>query len=202
LTAQRELLAFALFWEEHVSEIDYGPLAALVGTWRGDKGMDVSPEPDGTEENPYYETIVCEAAGDVTNAEAQTLVIVRYHQVVTRKSNDQVFHDQIGYWTWDRETGSVAQSVNIPRVVAVLAGGRYEGDPSAAEVVLEVRAGRGDPDWGIIESPFMRDRASTTAFEHRVAIRGDAMTYAETTTLEIYGRQFEHTDRNELTRER
>ena len=55
------------------SDIDYGPLAALIGTWQGDKGMDVSPEPDGIEENPYYETIVFEAAGDVTNAEAQTL---------------------------------------------------------------------------------------------------------------------------------
>jgi hypothetical protein len=55
-----------------VDDIDYGPLAALVGTWQGDKGMDVAPEPDGTEENPYYETIVFEAAGDVSNAETQT----------------------------------------------------------------------------------------------------------------------------------
>ena len=69
--------------------VDYGPLAGLVGTWKGDKGMDISPEPDGTEENPYYETIEFDAAGDVTNAESQTLAIVRYHQVVKRKSNDE-----------------------------------------------------------------------------------------------------------------
>ena len=48
-----------------------------------------------------YETITFEAAGDVTNAERQTLAVVRYHQVVRRKSNDEVFHDQVGYWTWD-----------------------------------------------------------------------------------------------------
>ncbi|MCZ6571374.1 MAG: heme-binding beta-barrel domain-containing protein [Deltaproteobacteria bacterium] len=180
--------------------IDYGPLAALIGTWQGDKGTDVSPEPDGTEENPYYETIVFEAAGDVTNAEAQTLAIVRYHQVVTRKSNNEVFHDQIGYWTWDPATKTIAQSVNIPRVVAVLAGGSFEGDASGSEVVLDVYAKKGDPDWGIIESPFMRDSASTVAFEHRVEVSGDCMSYSETTSLDIYGRKFDHTDTNELTR--
>ena len=182
------------------SDIGYGPLAALVGTWQGDKGMDVSPEPDGSEENPYYETIVFEAAGDVTNAESQTLAIVRYHQVVTRKSDDEVFHDQIGYWTWDAATKTIAQSVNIPRVVAVLAGGAFAGDVSASEIVLAVSAKKGDPDWGIIESPFMRDRASTLAFAHRVEVSGDRMNYRETTSLEIYGRKFEHTDANELTR--
>ena len=178
----------------------YGPLAALIGTWQGDKGMDVSPEPDGTEESPYYETIIFEAAGDVTNAEDQTLTIVRYHQVVTRKSNDEVFHDQIGYWTWDAASKTIAESVNIPRVVAVLAGGTFEGDVSGAEIVLEVAAKKNDPDWGIIESPFMRDRASTLAFEHRIQLAGDSMKYRELTTLEIYGRNFDHTDANELTR--
>ena len=37
--------------------VDYGPLSKLIGVWKGDKGMDIAPEPDGTEENPYYETI-------------------------------------------------------------------------------------------------------------------------------------------------
>ena len=47
-----------------IDGIDYGPLACLVGTWKGDKGMDVSPEPDGsTEESPYFETILFEAIG-------------------------------------------------------------------------------------------------------------------------------------------
>lgn len=182
------------------SDTDYGPLAALIGTWQGEHGTDVSPEPGGSEENPYYETIVFEAAGDVTNAETQTLAIVRYHQVVTRKSDDEVFHDQIGYWTWDPATRTIAQSVNIPRVVAVLAGGTFEANDGGSGIVLDVRATKGDPDWGIIESPFMRDRASTLVFEHRVEVRGDCMSYRETTSLDIYGRRFDHTDANELTR--
>ena len=202
-SVQRGMLASRSEGEVTMSaeSIDYGPLAALVGTWTGDKGIDISPEPEGTEENPYYETLVFEAAGNVTNAESQTLAIVRYHQVVSRKSNDEVFHDQVGYWTWDPASRTVAQSISIPRVVAVLAGGSFEtnaADPSST--VLEVRARKGDRDWGIIESPFMRDNASTVAFEHRIEIRGDRMSYAETTQLDIYGRKFDHTDSNELTR--
>jgi len=49
--------------------------------------MDISPGPDGQEENPYFETIIFAAAGEVKNAEEQVLAIVRYHQVVQRKSN-------------------------------------------------------------------------------------------------------------------
>ncbi len=184
-----------------VEDIDYGPLAALIGTWEGDKGMDIAPEPDdGVEESPYYETIVFEAAGDVTNAESQTLAIVRYHQVVFRKSNDEVFHDQIGYWTWDPATKTIAQSVNIPRAVALLAGGTFAGDAGAGTTILEVRAAKGDADWGILESPFMREKASTTAYTFRAEITGDAMRYAQSIMLDIYGRTFDHTDESELRR--
>ena len=181
-------------------DLDYGPLRGLIGTWQGDKGLDVSPEPDGTEESPYYETLVFEAAGDLKNAESQHLTLIRYHQVVSRKSNDEVFHDQVGYWMWDAENRTAIQSIAIPRAVCVLAGGRYEGDPGAGSTTVRVRAALGDPDWGIAQSPFMRDNASTLAFDHEVNIEPDRLSYSETTKLEIYGRTFDHTDANELTR--
>lgn len=47
-------------------EIDQGPLTGRIGTWEGDKGLDVAPEP----------------AGQVTNADSEVLSVVRYHQVV------------------------------------------------------------------------------------------------------------------------
>jgi len=184
-----------------IDGIDYGPLAALIGEWEGDKGMDISPEPDGTEENPYFETISCEAAGDVTNAESQTLVIVRYHQVVSRKSNGEVFHDQIGYWLWDAASGMLAHSIAIPRAVCVLAGGTLAPD-SSGPLVLKVAAKLGDADWGIVQSPFMRDNARTTAFSYEGTVDGDSFRYSETTSLEIYGRTFEHTDDSELVRKK
>jgi hypothetical protein len=109
-----------------VDDVDYRPLACLIGTWKGEEGMDVAPEPDGTEENPYDESIVYEACGDATNLEKQTLAILRYHQVVKRKSNDKVFHNETGYLTWDSESGTVTQSFAIPRGVAIVAGGTGE----------------------------------------------------------------------------
>jgi len=182
-----------------INGLDYGPIACLVGTWDGDKGMDISPEPDDIEKKPYYETISFEAIGDVTNAEKQTLAVIRYQQIVTRKSNDQVFHDQTGYWMWDSATGVVMQSISIPRAVTLLAGGKATVTDKCT--TLNVQAKLGDPDWGIVQSPFMRDNASTTAFELQLTVNKDAMSYSQTTFLDIYGKSsFDHTDRNKLTR--
>ncbi|MGE4158546.1 MAG: heme-binding beta-barrel domain-containing protein [Planctomycetota bacterium] len=179
--------------------INYGPLEALIGSWKGDKGMDVAPEPDGQADSPYFETLTFTPVGDVTNAEQQVLVALRYQQVVSRKSTGEVFHDQCGYWMWDAASGTVMQSLAIPRAVAVLAGGKWtpQAGPS---LVLEVKAGLMNPDWGVIQSPFMRDKAKTVAYRHKLTVEGTSLTYAETTNLDIYGRKFEHTDTNTLTR--
>jgi len=181
--------------------VNYGPLTQLIGTWEGDKGMDVAPEPDGTEKSPYYETIAYEAAGDVDNAETETLSVIYYRRTVTRKSNDEVFHDQTGYWTWDPVTGTVALSLTIPRAVCVLAGGTYAGEKNdKGATKLSVAATLGDKDWSVIQSPFMRDNASTESYSIELEVSDDKLRYKEITMLDIYGRAFEHTDRNILTK--
>jgi len=181
--------------------IDFGPLVRLVGVWKGDKGLDVAPEPEGSEENPYRETLTFEVVGDVTNAGTQTLAVVRYHQVVARKSNNEVFHDETGYWMWDAETDTVMHSLVIPRAVALLAGGTVAPADNRDELcVLSVSARLDDPDWGIVQSPFMRDNARTVEFRHDITIAGNTLSYKETTVLDIYGRRFDHTDENELQR--
>ena len=179
--------------------IDYGPLACLIGIWRGNEGMDIAPEPDDDEHNPYYETLTFEAAGDVTNAEKQTLSAVRYHQSVSRKSNDKVFHDQVGYWLWDPATGTVVQTLNIPRAVTLLAGGT--ANTGGGGTLFEVRAALGDAEWGIVQSPFMQKQARTIEFRHRMEVNGDRLSYRETTVLDIYGKRgYPHTDENRLRR--
>jgi methylamine---glutamate N-methyltransferase subunit C len=117
---------------------------------------------------------------------------------VSRKSNDQVFHDQTGYFMWDAATGTVMQSLLIPRAVGVVAGGKYATRPGP--VVLQVEAAIDNPDWGIVQAPFMRDNARTVAFRHRITVDGDSLAYDETTVLDIYGKRFDHTDTNRLTR--
>lgn len=181
-----------------MSECDYGPLEGLAGVWKGDKGLDIAPEPDGPEESPFYETITIVKVGDVDNAGSQVLTALRYHQVVSRKSNDTVFHDQTGYWIWDAERQLVMHSLQIPRAVSLIAGGKATQDGS--KITFEVSAKDGDPDWGITQQPFMRDNAKTLSFDYQATLDGDSLNYREVTLVDIYGKKFEHIDRNQLTR--
>lgn len=186
----------------NIENIDYGPLKELIGVWRGDKGLDVSPEPEGLENNPYYETLTFTPIGNVTNAESQVLAVLQYRQIVQRQSNDEIFHDESGYWMWDAEAGIVMHSLTIPRAVAVLAGGSHDGvREEDGSFVLEVSAALDDLNWQIIQSPFMRAHARTTSFHQRIATGNAILSYEETTVVDIYGRLFEHTDSNELLRQ-
>lgn len=182
-----------------LSTVEYGPLAALIGNWKGDKGSDIAPESDGVEKNAYYESITFSAIGDVKNAESQLLAVLHYRQVVQRISSDKVIHDETGYWMWEASTGTIMHSLTIPRGVSVLAGGQYHASDNGV-ISLNVSAKENDDDWQIIQSPFMRDNARTTAFEHTIEIQGNRLSYSETTMVDIYGKMFEHTDKNELTK--
>jgi hypothetical protein len=179
-----------------IDGVDYGPLAALIGSWQGNKGTDIAPEPDGKENNSYYETLCFEAIGDVSNAEQQTLAALRYQQVVYRQSNQKAFHNQTGYWMWDAENKILMQSLTIPRGVCVLAGGSAETNQTS----LRVEAYRDDKDWQVIESPFMRDKASTLSYIHQLTVADESLNYQQTTVVDIYGKHFDHTDQNSLTR--
>ncbi len=183
-------------------DIDYGPLTHLAGRWQGNRGHDVSPEPDGRERSDYYETLVIEPAGDVDNAESQTLVAMRYVQEVRRISNDKVFHVETGFWMWDAATGVIMKGFAIPRGVSVLAGGEAHtaADTDAGTTVLTVTAAADDPRWSIAQSPFMQQNAMTTAYTHTCRISADQLEYEQTMTLQIYDREFQHTDQSVLSR--
>lgn len=182
--------------------IDYGPLREFIGIWKGDNGLDVSPEPNGAENNPYYETIIFAPIGDVTNAESQVLAVVHYRQIVQRKSNDNIFHDETGYWMWDAKAGIIMHSLTIPRAVSVLAGGTHNGEKqSDGCIILEVAADLNDKDWQIIQSPFMQNNACTMKYRQRISVGNGKLSYSQTTTVEIYEKVYEHTDQNELMRQ-
>ncbi len=181
------------------TEIDYGPLKNLIGVWKGTEGIDIAPEPDGEENNPYFETITYCDIGDISNAESQTLGAIHYRQVVQRKSNNEMLHDQTGYWMWDAETSTVMHSFVIPRAVSIVAGGQYTGKTDDnGRVILELKAKHGDPKWGIIESPFMKKNASSLEFSQQVIVGNGRMDYSQTTLVDIYGKVFEHTETNML----
>lgn len=184
-----------------IDGLDYGPIACLVGTWKGDRGLDIAPdqeEADGIERNPFHETITYEAAGDVTNADDQVLAIVRYHQVVIKTETGKQFHDQVGYWTWDSATGVVTESLTIPRACALLAGGTATVDGN--KTTLSVSASLDNKDYTIAQSDYMLEKARTTAFTMVLEVEGNEMTYRESTMLDIYGKEFDHKDKSTLTR--
>ena len=185
-----------------MTEINYGPLQQLIGTWKGDKGTDIAPEPNGEENNPYFETITFEAIGDVGNAQAQTLAVLHYKQIVQRAESGDVFHHQVGYWSWDSETGVITHSFTIPRGVGVVACGRVlDTDDTPNITMIEVSAEDTGFDGGIAQSSFMQKKARTTAFTQTFTIDGDSLKYEQSIMLDIYSKTFDHTDTNTLTRQ-
>jgi len=180
-------------------EAAIGPLVHLLGTWTGDKGSDIAPEATGSDqETLYFETIKIEEVGDLKNAGSQEIGAVRYLQIVKRKSNNEVFHDETGYYMWDKNTGLIMQSLVIPRAVSLLAGGTYQKTNN--EHVYTTKSELGHSDWGIVEQPFMQANASTKSFEHQISIQDNRMSYQQTMMVDIYGKSFKHTDSNELIR--
>ena len=89
-------------------------------------------------------------------------------------------------------------SLTIPRGVCLLAGG--EISKNGDEYQFNVKASAGSDTFGISQSPFMLDKAKTKAFEMNLRVKGDQMSYEETTSLHIYGKDFEHIDTSSLTR--
>jgi len=89
-------------------------------------------------------------------------------------------------------------SLSIPRAVCVLAGGGVvEQD---GETIFEVKAQSGSETFGIVQSPFMLEKAKTKAFHMRMSVKGNQLSYSEIMSLHIYGKDFEHTDASILTR--
>jgi len=176
-----------------MATIDYGPLTKLIGTYTGDKGLDIAPDPDGKEENLFYETIVFSEAGYAVNAEEQELAALHYHLIVNRKSDDKVIHNQTGYWMWDKEQDEVIQSIAIPRAVCVLAIGSSTTADNG-DITINVAT----DESGVIQTSFMHKKAKTTSFKQTMTIKDNEIHYHETTMVDIYGNSFEHTDTNTL----
>lgn len=174
-----------------------GPLTNLVGTWSGNKGVDISPEPDGTEENAFRETITFKPIGDVDNAEEQELVGLSYHQVVHRIRDNKHLHDQCGYWMWDKASNTVIHTLAIPRGVSVVLEGRAIKTEDGFQFTLKGRNNEGK----IAQSAFMSEKALTTSMSMTMTLSEASLSYELDMDLEIYGRSFDHLDSSTLTKE-
>jgi len=175
-----------------------GPLAALAGRWEGSAGVDVAPSSHGPVETKYREVLTLEPLGPVANG-PQELYGLRYATTAWPLDADEPFHEELGYWLWDAETGEVMRCFMVPRGVTLIAGGRATPDARR----LEMRAEAGAATYGILSNPFLDEAFRTVCYELTVTILDDgSFSYREDTQLKIHGQQelFHHTDENTLVR--
>lgn len=184
-----------------MSELDaWGPLAALIGEWEGDEGLDVSfsNERGTIHETPYREKTTMKPFGPVDNG-TQSLYGLDYRTAAWRGDEDNPFHTEVGYWLWDVADGVVMRSFMIPRGSAVMAGG--PADPASTRMVM--RADCGSEIFGILSNPFLAEKARTTTYEVTVTVHDDGTwSYDETSTIE-HARVDDlvsHTDSNRMRR--
>jgi len=182
-----------------IDEVDYGPLAQLIGKWVGNKGLDTAPDADANpDKTTFTDEITFSVAGPAENAEEQNIVSVKYHHVVRKLENGRIFHDQIGHWIYEKSTNIIMHSLSIPRAVCLLAGGKYQ--EVNGESIFNVEANAGSQTYGIVQSPFMLEKAKTKAFKMNLSVKGNELNYHEVTSLHIYEKDFEHIDKSTLLR--
>ncbi len=179
-------------------EIDYGPIRGLIGTFKGDKGIDIAPDKEkDREENLFVETITFSEAGEIVNANEQRLAALHYHQIITRKEDNIVIHNQTGYWMWDKEKKVVMHSIAIPRGLCLLASGTAHVRDDG-EILLKAVSDIKHEDYTVVQSRFLKEKAKTVAFDIKIRLKENELHYYETTLVDIYGAVFEHTDTNTL----
>jgi hypothetical protein len=173
-----------------------GPLTGMAGIWTGTCGVDVHPIADGPEEEAFIEHIELQPIDAQTNG-PQLFYGLRYHMRVVKPDCVETFHDQVGYWLWEPATGTVIQTLTIPRGQAAMAMGRTTADAKS----FRLQAVRGSETNGIVSNPFLEYAFKTESYTITVTINADGTwSYEQGTVLIIPGQAepFHHTDRNTL----
>ena len=94
-----------------IDNINYAPLAQLLGKWSGNVGLDIAPDSDvNPDESPFKNDLTFTLASAAENAEEQQLITVKYHHVVRRADNGHIFHDQLGHWIYEPSTQVIMHS--------------------------------------------------------------------------------------------
>jgi len=175
-----------------------GPLRGVAGVWTGTRGLDVKPKAEGPKKQAYVERFELQPIDPQTNG-PQLFYGLRYHQHVVKPDQVKTYHDQVGYWLWEPATGTIIQTLTIPRAQIAMAVGRAAPDAKT----FELAATRGPETYGICSTPFLEYAFRTVEYRIKVSINPDGTwSYDEDTVLIIKDKSepFHHTDRNTLTK--
>ena len=126
-----------------------GPLTRMAGIWTGTLGLDINPKAAGPERQPFVERIELQPIDAQTNG-PQLFYGLRYHPRIVKPGEIEAFHDQVGYWLWEPATGTVIQTLTIPRGQTAMAVGQATADAKS----FRLEAVRGSMTNGISSNPF------------------------------------------------
>jgi len=175
-----------------------GPLRRLAGVWEGKEGVDLNPKADGPERREFIERAEFQPIDAQANG-PQLFYGLRYHIHILATDEDATFHDQVGYWLWEKATGLVLQSLAIPRGQVALAAGHAA--PDATSLVLSAR--RGDTQYGIASTFFLEQAFRTDSYRIEITFNADgSWRYVQDTMLMVKGRSepFAHRDVNTMVK--
>src|ERR1700761_5799369 len=136
-----------------------GPLRRLAGTWKAEKGVDITPKAAGPERRVFIEHIDLQPIDPQTNG-PQLFYGLRYHIHINTREEEITFHDQVGYWLWESATGLIMQTLAIPRGQVLLASGKAGPD----DKTISVTAKRGDTAYGICSTSFLEQAFRTDSY--------------------------------------
>jgi hypothetical protein len=173
-----------------------GPLRGLAGGWQAQRGIDVNPKAQGPEQRIFQEHNLMLPIDPQTNG-PQIFYGLRYHIHINTLEEDITFHDQVGYWLWEPNSGLILQSVTIPRGQALLAAGH--GKPGDKKI--SVSAKRGDTAYGICSNEFLEQAFRTDSYRCDITFNDDGTwTYFIETQLMVKGSNtpFLHHDTNTM----
>ncbi len=106
----------------------------MAGVWQGAQGMDRKPKAGGPKLQAFVGRVELQPIDPQTNG-PQLLYGLRYHSHITKPDQVKTYHDQVGYWLWEPATGTVIQTLTIPRGQTAMAGGTAAADANEFEVV-------------------------------------------------------------------
>ena len=176
-----------------------GPLAALAGTWEGDKGVDLAPSATrDVATSLYRERITFTPFGPVDNHE-QRLWGLRTSTIAWRLGAPDSFHEESGYFMWDAAAQQAFRCFMVPRGITVIAGGSVASDAREMRLSAEL----GSPTFGICSAPFLDREFQTVRYDLTITLHDDgSFAYEGITLMRMPGRAepFRHVDRNRLVR--
>ncbi len=185
-----------------MNEINYGPLRFLIGKWEseGYEGENRAPDPGrGVENTKFKQEMIFEPIGDVSNHEL-LLYALRYHTKAWEEGgSEEPFHEEVGYFIWDKDRRQVMKSFIVPRGIAVNAGG--EADINATDFSMTSKLG--SQTYGICSNKFLDEEFQTIQYDVKFSFLDEnKFFYEENSQIKIKGQPkiFDHTEKNTLVR--